>query len=246
MDYPDIVLKKGMNNPKYVRILKKQLNELGFGPLTEADPDFGNQTAAVVKAFQKTRNLIADGEVGALTWHRLFTPREPVRSLATELSNVAVEYALTQLYVREKTGKNDGPQVEAYLKAVGLPAGYAWCVAFAYWCFSRAAGQIQVQNPMIATAGVMDLWRRTPDEFKFTEPAKGRLGIYNFGKGKGHLFLVKSDKLIRSKGIMKILTIEGNTAADPTTPAEDRDGQGVYERLRPQYSNQLEGYIGYP
>jgi len=35
----------------------------------------------------------------------------------------------TQLNIRELTGKNDGPQVEAFLRSVDRKKGDAWCAA---------------------------------------------------------------------------------------------------------------------
>ena len=240
MNYPDIVLKKGIDKPDLVKALKVQLNALGFGPLDSDNPTFGDTTELVVKAFQKSRLLNQDGEVGPLTWHRLFTERKPIIEVATDISGVAVEIALSQLYVREKTGKNDGEEVEKYLKSVGLGKGYAWCVAFLYWCFEQAATKLKVGNPMILTAGVLDLWNRTPKGHRHKEPKKGAIGVLDFGGGKGHVYLVKS-----LAGDNKIPTIEGNTSADPTTAAEDREGQGVYERLRSLQMPSLKGFIWY-
>lgn len=39
---------------------------------------------------------------------------------------------MSQVGVREHDG-NTGPQVEAYLQAVGLGPGYPWCAAFIAW-----------------------------------------------------------------------------------------------------------------
>lgn len=44
----------------------------------------------------------------------------------------------SQVGVRERTGRNDGLQVEAYLASAGLTGGYAWCAAFLSWCFDQA------------------------------------------------------------------------------------------------------------
>jgi hypothetical protein len=40
-----------------------------------------------------------------------------------------------EIGVAELTGKNDGVRVEEYLATCGLRKGYAWCGAFANWCF---------------------------------------------------------------------------------------------------------------
>lgn len=245
MNYPDIILKKGVLNPKHVRQLKQLLNDLGFGPLTTANPDFGSTTEAMVKKFQLARGLNPDGEVGPLTWHRLLTPRIEVISVATTIDRVALEYCLRQLHVREKTGKNDGPEVEMFLASVGLGKGFAWCVAAQYWAEQQAAEQLAIENPMFRTGGVLHLWNNTPKKYRHSEPKRGRLMIMDYGKGTGHVARVKRDELIRSGGIMKVNTVEGNTSADPTSAVEDRDGQGFFERLRDPRAKNIKGYIGY-
>src|SRR5690554_6180712 len=44
----------------------------------------------------------------------------------------------SQVGVREATGANDGPEVEAYLATTNLDAGYAWCGSFISWVFEQA------------------------------------------------------------------------------------------------------------
>jgi hypothetical protein len=48
-----------------------------------------------------------------------------------------------ELGIKEKTGHNDGPRVEEYLRQVGLKKGDPWCAAFVCWVFDRAC----VANP---------------------------------------------------------------------------------------------------
>jgi hypothetical protein len=48
------------------------------------------------------------------------------------------EVYLSQVGVRERTGHNDGVQVEKYLKFCNLPKGSEWCSAFVSWCFDQA------------------------------------------------------------------------------------------------------------
>lgn len=43
-----------------------------------------------------------------------------------------------ELGVREKTGKNDGQRVEAYLAYTHLGKGYAWCASFVSWVYGQA------------------------------------------------------------------------------------------------------------
>lgn len=45
-----------------------------------------------------------------------------------------VAVALTQLGVKEKTGKNDGTPAERYMRGDAL----AWCAGFVLWCLDKA------------------------------------------------------------------------------------------------------------
>ena len=135
-------------------------------------------TERAVKLFQ-TRfpdvtgsPLVVDGVVGSLTWGALFgASTVPFNSAApSPLTKAAIDFALTQLDVRENPlGSNRGPEVDAYLQAVGLnPAGgsFAWCVAFTHFCFKNGAGTLGVSNPHIKTAGVLDHWNQAGKKAK--------------------------------------------------------------------------------
>ncbi len=57
-------------------------------------------------------------------------------------SSAAAQSCLTNTYtaqvgVRERTGHNDGREVEMYLRTCGLGPGYAWCAAFVKWCYMQ-------------------------------------------------------------------------------------------------------------
>lgn len=61
LSYP---LKRGMSG-KVVETLQTRLTQLGY--VTKVDGDFGPRTESMVKTFQRSRNLAADGVVGAAT-----------------------------------------------------------------------------------------------------------------------------------------------------------------------------------
>lgn len=237
MTYPNELIKKGSTNIVAVKAIKVRLNQLIGSALDVNNGNFGDSTEAVVKQFQKKNQLVQDGVVGELTWERLFTisKEQPITSNLLRIR--AVEIADTQLFVREKTGKNDGKEVEEYLRGVGLGKGYAWCAAFVYWCFQKASEELKVPNPLIKTAGVLDHWNRTKGKKITNNPQEGDIFIMDFGKGAGHTGIVSEVK----NG--KIYTIEGNTSADPTYAGEDREGNGVFERQRSLSS--IKGYIRY-
>jgi len=49
-----------------------------------------------------------------------------------------MDAARSQLNVGETWGKSDGPEIEGYLKTVGLPGGYEWCAAFVNWTLRQS------------------------------------------------------------------------------------------------------------
>ena len=64
-----VMLKRGMNNMN-VKTLQQLLNKHGYKLIV--DGDFGAITEGVVRDFQRTRGLVADGVVGAKTWDKIF------------------------------------------------------------------------------------------------------------------------------------------------------------------------------
>jgi hypothetical protein len=214
-------ISKGSSNALAILAIKERINAI-YGPTLDAtSPVFGDSTEFQVKRFQTDRRILADGIVGQLTWSKLFNIAAPIVVAASQLALRSLEVARTQLGVREATGHNDGAAVESYLRAVSLGKGYAWCQAFVYWCFNQAAKALGVENPTAKTAGVLDHWTKTKG-LKTKSPQPGDVFIMDFGGGKGHTGFVKE-----VKGNM-IVTVEGNT-----NDANSREGDGVYERMRP-------------
>jgi|ERR1035437_6037185 hypothetical protein len=142
------------------------------------------------------------------------------------LAEKSLEIALTQVGVCEKPkGSNAGPEVTPYLRSVGLNGGFPWCMAFVYWCVNTAAAEMQLQNPLVKTAGVRRQWdetkqRKLPKTSGGVKP--GDIFIMEFGHGTGHTGFVKSI----ANGI--VTTVEGNTNEDGS-----REGYEVAERERP-------------
>jgi hypothetical protein len=231
MPYPKRAVRKGDTRIEVVKSVQERLDEVGCGPL-EADGIFGDDTESAVKLFQTRRNLLADGVIGPLTWTELFAevPRVIDRAPPGILTAV-LEAALSQEGVRE-TSRNRGPEVDQFVARVGLSptGGYAWCQAFVYWAFDQAAQKMDVTNPCIKTAGVLDHWARSPTDARiyaeraFDNPSLIRPGavfIVDHGNGKGHTGLVT--KVVDGE----IATIEGNTNSRGS-----REGDGVYQKVR--------------
>lgn len=137
-----------------------------------------------------------------------------------------IEIYTSQVGVREKTGKNDGKEVEAYLKTVGLGKGYAWCAAYVKYCLIKG-GSERAKAITGAAASVHNTKRfvyfnrrflaepKVGDAFTLYYSKLGRIGHTGFFDGWTD----------RSMGAYR--TKEGNTNGGGS-----RDGDGVYQRIR--------------
>lgn len=132
------------------------------------------------------------------------------------------EIYLSQIGVRELTGKNDGPEVEMYLRSVGLSKGYAWCSAFVAWCLNEVEIPHKI-NAWSPTAENRNNFIYNNKNF-VKEPRAGDVFTlwYNNLKRIGHTGFYhqnQNDKII--------VTVEGNT-----NDAGSREGDGVYKKYR--------------
>lgn len=134
----------------------------------------------------------------------------------------ALKVAATQIGVSEKPrGSNDGPEVRQYLAAVKLGPGYAWCMAFVYWCVAQACRDLHQVNPLLQTGGVLRQWNERP-ALRVTTPRPGDVFVMEFAKGQGHTGFVEA---VLADGTIR--TIEGNTNDDGS-----REGYEVARRVR--------------
>jgi peptidoglycan hydrolase-like protein with peptidoglycan-binding domain len=254
--YPGWIVRKGAADARIVRAVQTRLGELGIP--AERTGKFDRATEAAVRLFQarfadtEGIPLRIDGEVGPLTWAVLFAGHDAAAPAAggSALSEQVMRVAFNQLGVMEApVGSNRGPQVDEYLRAVGIdPArgSHAWCVAFVYWCFRQASLSLDAPNPMTKTAGVLALWRaagrspqakiiRAADSMaKIDRIARGQIFAISTGGGFGHAGLVD--------GIQdgKLVTIEGNT-----NDGGSREGIGVFRRTSRTIASVNLGFIGY-
>lgn len=261
MRYPGRVIKMGEQDARIVKALKNQLNrELALAgdqriTLDPHNPNFGPQMKQAVQLFQarhvdpEGRPLKPDGQVGAITWGVLFgehqVPAAETTADALLQATLAVALAAEAKQVREiPPNSNRGPDVEAYLRSVGLGGGHPWCCAFTYWCFGQAAQQLGRANPMVKTGGCLAHWNGAPAKGARRVSAAdarnnpslvkpGMAFIMDFGGGKGHTGFV-----VAVRGGM-VDTVEGNTDASRT-----REGGGVYKLTR-KLSEINKGYIDY-
>ena len=257
LPFPGRIVKQGEKNKGLVTSLQLRLNEVGCGPI-DVDGDFGDQTDDAVRLFQLRhpdadgQPLKADGEVGPLTWARLFgTQTVPQVVTADGLAAAVLDVARSQLHVRENPlGSNRGTEVDEYVRLTGLsPTGeFAWCVCFIFFCYHQASKKLGRSNPMIKTAGVLDLWNRAGQKPGVTRvmlaKAKnnpslvkpGQIFVIDTGKpgGSGHAGLVEQV----AGG--KLVTIEGNT-----NDGGSREGIGVFRRTQRKIAEINKGFVDF-
>lgn len=128
----------------------------------------------------------------------------------------------SQIGVRELSGKNDGKDVEKYLRSVGLGKGYAWCSAFVHWSLeqTKTPNTINGYSPTAHNKNNIVYFQRKSlkpvqagDVFTLWFASLGRIAHTGF-----------LDRKINSS-IFE--TIEGNT-----NEAGSREGDGVYRKRR--------------
>jgi hypothetical protein len=251
MNYPNRIIKKGEKDKNIVKAIQNQLNARQCGPI-DPDGDFGGITDSAVRLFQSRHGdstgtpLKADGQIGQITWAVLFgTESIPSDNVSpSKLLTEALKVAKSQTNVRE-TGPNRGPEVDEYLKSVGLnPVGnnYSWCAAFVYWCFKKASATLNKTNPLYKTAGCINHWdnascTKLSIAAALKDPSKIKPGfvfIIDHGSGHGHTGIVESV----NSGYLN--TIEGNT-----NPELSSNGYGVFRLNRRKIKDITRGFLDY-
>lgn len=204
-----------------IKLVQLRLNKLGYGPLT-VDGTNGPKTEAAIMRFEVAKGLPPDGKQDKQFLDLLFPP---VKIDSQTLGLRAMQYEFSKEGVTEATGQNDGPEVETFLRSVGLGRGYSWCMAFQYWAVNQAALDLGVANPLVKTGGVLEQWRRFGGRKIAADtviPQRGDIVIIDHGGGQGHTYMVTEPLL---NGLVN--TIEGNTNTD-----HSRNGNGVYQLQR--------------
>ncbi|MCG9911848.1 MAG: CHAP domain-containing protein [Flavobacteriales bacterium] len=142
------------------------------------------------------------------------------------LRDAVVNTAVSQLHVRELTGRNDGVEVEAYLKAVDRKKGDAWCAAFVSWCF-------QQHGVKVPRSGWSPTWFPkaniiyTRGKTESVKPRKADvIGIWF-----SNLNRIAHVGLVEKWGDKYVTTIEGNTST-VNEGNGTREGDGVYRKRR--------------
>lgn len=175
------------------------------------------------------------------------------------LKRLAAENALKYTYIREKTNRNDHPDIDKFLKYLGLPPRQSWCAAFVIYNFKEASEKISVPQPLPKYARVALLLKKckeNPLRFKVLTKEQVVLDLIKLEKGDLPVWIcspVKNDDfnghigfVLKQIDTKTIHTIEGNTT--PGNTGDQREGGGVYERTRkivPSSTFRLEYFIRY-
>ncbi|WP_222877392.1 CHAP domain-containing protein [Terrihabitans soli] len=251
MKYPGRVIEPSETDKALLGKIAAKLGARGYA-VPEPHHAYTPAFAAAVKLFQ-SQNVSAsgfplkiDGKIGPITWGAIFE-QEPVEAGSNDLVNRSLEIAISQLGVMEKPlGSNGGPEVDQYLKSVGLGTGFFWCMAFVNWCIQKAGADLGKTVKFPRTGGCVKAWNDAvaggPKSAVLTaadartSPGKvkpGAVFILSYGKGLGHTGFV------RSNAGGALITVEGNTNQDGS-----RSGLGVFELKRRNVMDaQLKGFI---
>jgi hypothetical protein len=139
-----------------------------------------------------------------------------------------------QVGVREATGRNDGPQVEAYLRSVGLGKGNPWCMALHYWAFAQVSSKPPIRRSGLVRAVWNDAVQRSRLEgarvwissATLDWTRDGDLIVWGFlTSTSGHI-----ERQISRHSAGWVVTVAGNTSSG--VAGSQRDGDGVYLRRR--------------
>lgn len=126
--------------------------------------------------------------------------------------------------IREKTGNNDGKEVEMFLKTVGLGKGYPWCAAFVKYSLLQGGVKRATRiNGMALTCENKDNMVYKSGK-KLQQPKVGDVFTLYYVKLKriGHTGFY--DGPVNASFFQ---TVEGNTNV-----AGSREGDGVYKKKR--------------
>ena len=146
----------------------------------------------------------------------------------------AAQGAEANVGVHEES-ENRGRYVKVYLRSVGLRPGEPWCAAFAYYRLAQAALELRKRLPAgFPRSGYCPDYKSWAKESGFWLPAsarafRGDLCLFYFPKiGRiAHMGIV-----VKPLSSGAFWTVEGNTGPRGAVGEVDRNGDGVYRKLR--------------
>lgn len=232
-----IPMQKGAVGPDVV-VLQDNLREVGCDP-GASDGKFGDKTEAALKLFQQKKGMqqtgiLDDKGLKALSAHihvgaPPVTPvqPEPIQPLPpTDDLLSLIEHAKKYERLHESGGNNRGPYIDVWLKAIGVPLGSSWCMAFVQAMIKEVEKESGVKSRIHRSAGCLDVWNNSPKDMRDANPQPGDIIIWRHGQTyQGHTGIV-----IKRIDTHSVQTIEGNTG--PVNTHVDPNGDGVYVKTR--------------
>ena len=212
-------------------------------PLSALDPATAAFADAVAK-LQSSHGIAADGKLGPATLATIsgkvaapVASAVPVGEWAKALIAVCEGEAAKK--VREVGGKNAGPDVEKYLRSLGMTKGSPWCAAFVSWCVMQSRSLSK--PPSWCSGSAVSLFQMagrsktcvkvTPVDADFKSKVKAG---YIWSRAQDATAAAAARKGSWCQGHTGVVvkvddvgfhTIEGNTNA-----AGSREGDGVYHK----------------
>lgn len=174
--------------------------------------------------------------------------RQKIVKETEELRAKFIKHASQYVGIREKTGRNDGPEIERWLRTVGRKKGDAYCTAYSSTMFFdlNIPAPVTGWSPAMFTGNVIY-------ERKYTEWRKGIVfpvgavfGFYYPNKGRvAHTGLIQSSDWERSLTIQANTSFTGAVQSDDDLTENVREGQGVARKwVRNQMFYIVSDYIG--
>jgi hypothetical protein len=156
-------------------------------------PGIKSQLSSNTKPLQKgevvflTDIKLVDGTFWGLTIFGWVSMRF-LETYDAPIGELALHFAKGQLGKLEfPRGSNWGPDVEKYLKSVGINVPAPWCMAFVYWCVNEACKAKGVTNKLLQSGHVLTVGAAASRRGVTTSrPRPGDIFIMNFGGGRGH------------------------------------------------------------
>lgn len=165
--------------------------------------------------------------------HSFQTAAQPGRAAQAAAGARAAVVAAGRLGIREATGKNDGPAIDAMLRLVGSPR-------FSPWCGAEQAWQQQLCGlPFPRQAGGARFWAVDPVRTYFVRGTRGSVDslkpghqvmFYYANLGRiGHIgrAVAPGRSVRRGRPARGWWCVEGNTGTSGT-----REGAGVHRLFR--------------
>lgn len=148
---------------------------------------------------------------------------------STELTKLAITEARRWLGVAEER-QNSGQLINLFQAAAKISDGDSWCMAFVQFVLQATARQAKALGTDVTlsipvSGHCWTVWHNTPALYRFSEPAVGRLVLWNkTGTTDGHAGIITD---VWSK--TSFSTLEGNTSSTSTSVVRN-GGEVVYKK----------------